>query len=892
MTNTVKHRTLSFARLAPWLLIGGLVVFHAANNWVWLQENVTWTGWDKARHLARSLSYTQMLSSPSLESLFNVVVGDPVRTPLFPASAAIMYWLFGYTEDVATMINVVYMAIALAATYGIGARWGRSAGMGGRARLLGLTAAALLALFPMFYSMSRYFYIEFALTAMVSLVVYMLLATDGFQHRGVSLLFGLTLGLGMLTKRTFGVFAVGPVLMALLTSGALAELWRRIRQRPRIYPKSVLLALVGGFALAAVWYLPNRQTVRGLILGDLLFVAWWLLSGLAIYFATLPSAPLANALAALFLGAGVASTWYLARVEFLQRVAVYGYGIDDPRGRTLSLGDVDTYLYYLRKLGNEHLSLVIFVLLVVVFLLAGLAVLRRSKSAAQLLRAARSAPAEAWVVLAWFGGAYALLSLSIYQETRALTPALPAVALLVSAALYTLPWPRLRLALLALLFGFGLVQFFVVSYEPVYRLLTPVTFQLPLWGRTTSLAQGVYIQLPDEGRTDSGYWIQPDILARMEDERLASGSELGSLALLLNTSQINAGAFNYLILTEYNHLRVESLIERFDETSPFHRLFGHQYVALKRVNSGINPVQKELIEEILAGSRPLFDQAFELETTYRLPDDDTVYLYRARYRLPPDYPAEYIAKLAEGLATRTTPGDAIVITPRAMVAPFVAHFQGAADVYFAAEDRAGLEALAAEHGRVFLIVGDGAAGEVQVAAESWLNENAFRAGHEWSDSLQVIEYGTGAGEMAAAPNVQVPATIGGSIRFLGYNLPAGKWHAGDIVPLSLFWRTTEPLAADYAVFVHLLAAGGPPLAQSDSQPGGGTLPTSTWSPGQTIIDRRGLLLPRDLAPGRYALRLGLYSPASGERLPVVLPGDGAPEDGLLLGELVVEESRE
>jgi len=890
MTQTVKHRTRWLVRLAPWLLIGGLVVFHAANNWIWLQENVTWTGWDKARHLARSLSYTQMLSSLSLESLFNVVVGDPVRTPLFPASASIMYRLFGYTEDVATMINIVYMAIALAATYGIGLRWGRSASMRGRAPLLGMVAAALLAFFPMFYSMSRYFYIEFATTAMVALVVYLLLATEGFQRRGMSLLFGLSLGLGLLTKRTFLVFAVGPVLAALLTSGALPELWRRVRQRPRIYPKNALLALGGGLAVAALWTVPNRETVSTLILGDLLFFAWWLLAALAIYFATLPSAPLANGLAALFLGAGVASTWYLARIEFLQRVALYGYGIDDPRGRTLSLGDINTYLYYLRKLGNEHLSVVILALLVVVSLLLAFAALRslRSLSSGSAVQALRRVSTEAWVVLAWVGGAYALLTLSIYQETRALTPALPAVALLASAAIFKLPWRRLRVVLLALLFGFGLVQFFVVSYESAYRLLTPVTFQLPLWGRTTSLAQGVYIQLPDEGRTDSGYWIQPDILDRMEEGRLVSGHGLSSLALLLNTSQINAGAFNYLILTKYPQLRVESLIERFDETSPYRRLFGHQFVALKRVNSGINPVQKELIEEILAGSRPLFDQAFELETSYQLPDGDTVYFYRTRYLLPPDYPSEYITRLAESLAGSTVAGDAILITPREVVAPFVAQYEGPADVYVAPEESAILAAIAAEHQRIFLIVGDEAAGEVQGAAESWLNVTAFRASHEWSDSLQVILYGTADGQMAAAPNVQVPATFGGSFRFLGYHLPAGDWHAGDIVPLSLFWRSTESLDADYAVFLHLLAADGRLVAQSDSPPGGGELPTSTWSPRETIIDRRGLLLPDDLAPGSYVLSMGLYLPSSGERLPVLLPGNGAPDDSLILGELVVE----
>lgn len=177
---------------------------------------------------------------------------------------------------------------------------------------------------------------------------------------------------------------------------------------------------------------------------------------------------------------------------------------------------------------------------------------------------------------------------------------------------------------------------------------------------------------------------------------------------------------------------------------------------------------------------------------------------------------------------------------------------------------------------------------MQGGAENWLNENAFRASHEWSDSLQLILYGMGAGEMAAAPNVQVPATVGGSIRFLGYHLPAGEWHAGDIVPFSLFWRGTEGLGEDYSVFVHLMAPDGQPLAQSDSAPGGGSLPTSTWSPRETIVDRRGLLLPADLPPGRYPLRLGLYLPSTGERLPVALPGDGASGDSLLLGELVVK----
>ncbi|MGD8398228.1 MAG: glycosyltransferase family 39 protein [Anaerolineae bacterium] len=902
--NGAKSRAVA---LAPWLVIAGLVLFHAANNWIWLVENVTSTGWDKPRHLARSLNYTQMLSPISLRSLFGVMISDPVRPPLFPASASIVYKLFGYTADVATMVNVIYFAIALAATYGIGYLWGTRARGSRRAGVrLGLAGAVLLSFLPMFYSMSRYFYLEFALTAMVTLTVYLLLATDGFQRRGASLLFGLSLGLGLLTKRTFVVFAVGPVLAAILTSGLLPALWRRVRQRPTIHWRNVLVAVAGGLVPAALWYLPNRETMGDLLLGHSLFLFWWALAALAIYFATLPSAPLANALAAFFLAAGLASTWYLARIEFLQRVALYGYGIDDPRGRQLRLDRVDTYLYYIRKLGNEHLSSVVFFALLVLAVVALIVYVRRQGSVGAALR--RVTP-EAWAVLAWLAGGYLLLTLSIYQETRAFTPALPAVALLAAAALLALPWRRVRFAVGAVLLLFLLIQFFAVSYEPVQRLLPPVAARLPGWGRTTSFAQGVYIQLPDEGDTDSGYWIVPDVLARMEASRQAWGYEYVSLGLLANTTQLNAGPLNYLILTDYPALRVESLIDRFNETSPYRQLFGHDYVAVKRVNSGINPVQAEAIDEILAGPPLLFDRSFVLETTYDLPDGDTVYLYRRRHPLPAGYPVEYITRLAGVLGDGTRPGDAILLTPPELAGSFVSHYDGPADIHLLPLAEADLAEIEAGHGRILLVVGDAAAGDVDGSAQVWLDGHTFRAAHEWSDSLQLLTYGSRS--PATAPGVETDALFvsGGAgmgpIALVGYDLPRGpasdgggdSWMPGDVVPLTLFWRAEGAPADDYRVFVHLVDGNGRIVAQNDAAPAAGTRPTSSWTPGEQVADPHGLLLPagpldppeRALAPGEYRIYVGLYEPESGARLPLidaVTPesGDSYPLATLRIGE--------
>jgi 4-amino-4-deoxy-L-arabinose transferase-like glycosyltransferase len=854
-------------RLAPWLLIGALLVFHGLNNWIWLADNVTWAGWDKPRHLAQSLRYDQLFDSLSLQSLFTVMTSDSIRPPLIPASATVLYRLFGRTADVATMTNMFYMAILLATTYALGRRWG--------GLRLGLLSAALLAFFPMFYAMSRHFYLEFALTAMVALAVYLLLATDGFRRRGVSVLFGVGLGLGMLAKRTFPVFVAGPLIVVVLTSGLLPALWQRVRQRPRLYWKRALLALAGGLALAALWYLPNRAAIQDLILGNALFFFWWALAALAIYFATLPSAPWSNALLAAFLGAGLASTWYLARIEFVRRVALYAYGIDDPRGRSLGLGQINTYLYYLRKLANEHLSVLLAGLLLIVLLVATLVYLRRQGS---VRRALRRLKPEAWIVLAWIGVSYAWLTLSIYHETRAFTPVLPAVALLFGAALLKLPWRRIRWALLAVVFGFAFVQFLVLTYEPVYRLLPPRSISLPFWGNASLFAQGPYIQLPDEGQTDRGYWIVPDVLSRMDRQRQVWGRESLSLGLLANTAQINAGPFIYSILTDYPALRVESLADYPEADVLRQHLFAHEYVLVKRVNEDLSRAQEDLIQAILDGQFPLFAQAFELGTTYLLPDGDTVYLYRQRYPLPADYPVEYVTGLAESLGDRARAGDAILLTPPSLIGPFVANYAGPAEVYLAPEAEDELASIAARHRRAWLVLGDAAAGPVQDLAREWLNQHAFWAAHEWAESLQLLIYGTLPGALPQAPTVEVGAVLGGQIQLLGYDLPATSSHPGDIVPLTLFWQLQAPVSADYRTFVHLLDAQGQVVAQTDSGPVGDSRPTSGWREGEVVVDRHGVLLPAGLEPGEYTVQVGMYLPETEERLPV------QSADGALLGD--------
>ncbi len=99
-----------------------------------------------------------------------------------------------------------------------------------------------------------------------------------------------------------------------------------------------------------------------------------------------------------------------------------------------------------------------------------------------------------------------------------------------------------------------------------------------------------------------------------------------------------------------------------------------------------------------------------------------------------------------------------------------------------------------------------------------------------------------------------------------------RYHPGDSVPVTLRWRSLEPLQRSMKVFVHLLTPDMQTLiAQRDVAPMNGLRPTDTWVPGEIINDPHQVIIPDDTPAGTYQIRVGLYD-AQG-RLPVVDPGE-------------------
>ncbi len=652
------------ARWAPALLVMGLTLFHAINNWIWLNKNLMSRGWDRAAALVNSLLYHQTLSEITLQSLFKASTQDQIRPPLFGVSMAMMYKLFGVSPDVAVMVNVLYMAILIGAIYGIGSQLS--------SRRLGMVSAVLVALIPLVFAMSRYSYFEFGLTALTASSIYLMLATRRFEKRGFSILLGISLGLGFLLKRTFPIFVLGAAGVVFFQARLLQRLWSQLKVRPRVKWREVGLALAGGALIAALWYVPNRETAQTLPMGSWLFPIWWGLSAVTIYLLLQPSSPGVNFSLCAGLTLGLASLWYLPHSDFIQRALRAGWGVDDPRGRTVAFASLETYTDYLDSILYGFGPIYVLLLILALGLLLLYLVVRRR----------RFLPEPWWnwgwwTIIASLLVAYVLLSTSIYKEHRAITPLLPLLGLILAGALWALPWHWLRIALITVAITFGLLQFFAISHTETSWLVQKTTFEKPVLGQVSVFAQGPYLEVPDSGLNDPGFFIADDVLQRVEATRQREGWQEASLSVVAGSSHVHAGMFVYDQLVHYPAIQVENPLQAHPGESAYSTAYRYDYVlVLNRGSRG--SAMREAADRILSEHRASFDQAFELEKVYALPDGSEVYLFQRRYRPVAGTSGSSLFDAAAYLGATAEEDDIVIVHPPGLLAGFLEHYSGAA----------------------------------------------------------------------------------------------------------------------------------------------------------------------------------------------------------------------
>ncbi len=112
---------------------------------------------------------------------------------------------------------------------------------------------------------------------------------------------------------------------------------------------------------------------------------------------------------------------------------------------------------------------------------------------------------------------------------------------------------------------------------------------------------------------------------------------------------------------------------------------------------------------------------------------------------------------------------------------------------------------------------------------------------------------------SVSPAHALNTSFAGLISLIGYDL------VPDPPAIVLYWQAQASVDEDYSVFVHMLDANGQLVGQMDGQPLQGDYPTTWWSPGDVIVDKRSAPA---VAPGEYRLLVGWYRLSNGSRLPL------------------------
>lgn len=224
-----------------WGAIAATVAFVAMTAW-WLTQDHSIPIYDAGNHLGVAFDFHEMLAAGNWLGPFEYV---SVYPPLAHVVAAIGVWIGGVNTTAPIIAdNIVFGSLLALGCYRCG-------------RLLFGPAAGMLAVLvalgsPLLIELLHVFMLDPAMTALVSVTLWLLLASEDFRRADVSALAGLAAGAGMLVKVQFALYVVALVLLMLVLGG-----WRNVR--------GLAAFAIVGIVIGAPWYLDHLSLINSML---------------------------------------------------------------------------------------------------------------------------------------------------------------------------------------------------------------------------------------------------------------------------------------------------------------------------------------------------------------------------------------------------------------------------------------------------------------------------------------------------------------------------------------------------------------------------------------------------------------------------------------------------
>lgn len=289
------------------MLVISIIIFHTILNYIWAFSNNTPF---QERPAVNLLGVIKWRDSLKILNIFNWL-GKENPPPLIRYLAAILYIFFkNNLPKFIILSNILFMAILFFSIYQIGKKM--------RSKNVGLLSVFIISTLPIVFILSRLFYPEFPLAAMVTLSIYLLIQSRYFENKKYSLLFGLSFGLGILTKQDYLIFVIGPLIYTLWKSKVINNFKKE--------SINIIKCIVSGISLHLLLSLlfPNISKV---IIHDLIsfqanpsygnvILIYYSISLVSFLYFVQKETSLANFISSLLIGISMGIVWVLINLPY------------------------------------------------------------------------------------------------------------------------------------------------------------------------------------------------------------------------------------------------------------------------------------------------------------------------------------------------------------------------------------------------------------------------------------------------------------------------------------------------------------------------------------------------------------------------------------------------
>ncbi len=512
----------------------------------------------------------------------------PMYPPFVHICYTVYFFIFGLHTGKELMVNTAFLIITMISIYGISKALYNEK--------VALLAVAIFLSFPGVFRYSRFGYMEFALMGMVALSIYFLVLTDYFSNRRYAVIFGIVLGLTALTKWSFLASVAGPVLVVALSA-----------------------------------YLPRGAKNAGTLKRPVNFL-------ISAIIAVIISAP-----------------WYAFHLhDFLRRFhsdkidISYGNFSLTPHNASIFLGNLN---FYMQASGsnrwNQHMDSYHFlVFLCVIFFYAV------THSIKIITYKQRYSPglSKALLLFLWVVIPYVLISLPLFKGIKNyshLLPILPAIAMIISAGVLSIPIKAARYAMVIFVLAIALPYWNInlrlpfIAIPPKTPILSGIRISLDARNTNPVHLEPVLTPASELQRNyvlpGRGNWLHRDILNFIAED-YAPKTGTPKVLLLGNEYVFRYDQFEYYNLQmERRVMLVEPFhaISRFfpDTASLEEAIFDpfFDYIIFKTTflrSLWIETIPIQEVVDFIKAREQEFDSKYKKIKQLTLPDSDSVIVYK------------------------------------------------------------------------------------------------------------------------------------------------------------------------------------------------------------------------------------------------------------------------